>query len=121
MKNIFKLIISILLCQLVGIIGSFFTATSVSTWYTALNKPSFNPPNWIFSPVWITLYLLMGISLYIAWSKKSRYKKTAIVFFGVQLALNLLWSVIFFGLQAPLYAVIEITLLWFFIFIWFQS
>ncbi len=117
MKNIVKLVISIVLCQLAGIIGSVFTVSSIPTWYATLNKPSFNPPNWIFSPVWITLYLLMGISLYLVWSDKikSKYKKKAFVFFGIQLVLNSLWSIIFFGLQVPFYSFIEIILLWFFI------
>jgi len=117
MKNIFRLTISILICQLAGIIGSIFTASSITGWYASLNKPSFNPPNWIFSPVWITLFLLMGISLYIVWSSKTKinYKKTAFIFFGLQLLLNSLWSIIFFGFQAPFYAFIEIILLWIFI------
>ena len=115
MKNIIKLIISIIICQLAGIIGSFFTSPSIPTWYASLNKPEFNPPNWIFAPVWITLFLLMGISLYIIWSSKTKisYKKTAFIFFGVQLLLNTLWSIIFFGFQSPFYAFIEIILLWF--------
>ena len=115
MKNIIKLIISIVICQLAGIVGSFFTSPSIPGWYASLNKPEFNPPNWIFSPVWITLFLLMGISLYIIWSSKIKisYKKTAFIFFGVQLLLNVLWSIIFFGFQAPFYAFIEIILLWF--------
>ena len=113
MKNIIKLIISIVICQLAGIIGSFFTSPSIPTWYASLNKPPFNPPNWIFAPVWITLFLLMGISLYIIWSSKTDFKKTAIIFFGVQLLLNTLWSIIFFGFQAPFFAFIEIILLWF--------
>ena len=114
MKNFVKLIISIAICQLAGIIGSVFTAYSIPTWYASLVKPSFNPPNWIFSPVWITLYLLMGISLYIIWLSKAKpkYKKAAFTFFGLQLLLNALWSIIFFGLQAPFYAFIEIILLW---------
>lgn len=115
MKNIIKLIISIVICQLAGIVGSLFTVPSIPSWYASLNKPEFNPPNWIFSPVWITLFLLMGISLYIIWSSKTKisYKKTAFIFFGVQLLLNTLWSIIFFGFQAPFYAFIEIILLWF--------
>ena len=114
-NNILKLIFSVILCQLAGLIGSVFTTSSIPTWYSALNKPQFNPPNWVFSPIWIVLYFLMGISLYLVWSKKSKYKKTAVTFFGVQLGLNALWSIIFFGLQSPFYAFIEIILLWFFI------
>lgn len=107
--NYWKLIASIIICQLIGIIGSFFTISSVSTWYLTLNKPSFNPPGWIFGSVWTILYLLMGISLYLIWNKKS---KTAIIFFVIQLFLNLSWSILFFGLKSPLLAFIEIILLW---------
>ncbi len=112
--NYWKLAASILICQAVGIIGSFFTVSSVNTWYLGLTKPVFNPPNWIFSPVWITLFFLMGISLYIIWEKgiKTRQSKTALLIFSIQLALNALWSILFFGLKLPLYAFIEIIFLW---------
>jgi tryptophan-rich sensory protein len=112
--NYWKLAASIVICQLAGIIGSFFTVSSVNTWYIGLTKPSFNPPNWVFSPVWITLFLLMGISLYIVWDKgiKTKQSKTAVSIFGVQLVLNTLWSILFFGLKSPLYAFIEIIFLW---------
>ncbi len=113
-KNIPKLVYSIVICQLAGIIGSFFTFPSISTWYVALEKPSFNPPNWVFSPVWITLFILMGISLYLVWGSgaKTRYVKIALTLFGIQLALNALWSIIFFGLKSPFYALIELVILW---------
>ncbi|MDO8741158.1 MAG: TspO/MBR family protein [Candidatus Woesearchaeota archaeon] len=113
-KNTYKLIFSIIICQLAGLIGSFFTASSIGTWYAALQKPSFNPPNWIFGPVWVALFLLMGISLYLVWEKgiKAKGVKTALIFFGIQLLLNMLWSIIFFGLRSPLYASIEIIILW---------
>ena len=112
--NYLKLIVSIIICQLAGIIGSIFTADSVSTWYLTLNKPFFNPPNWIFGPVWITLYLLIGISLYLIWNNKN-FNKTGIYFFSAQLVLNTLWSILFFGLKNPLLAFIEIIILWIFI------
>mgnify|MGYP002639638015 CR=1 FL=1 len=112
--NYWKLVASIVICQLAGIIGSFFTVSSVSTWYLTLNKPFFNPPSWVFGPVWILLYFLMGISLYIIWNKGigSKESKIAISVFGVQLILNTLWSIIFFGLNLPLFAFIEIILMW---------
>ncbi|MBN1376985.1 tryptophan-rich sensory protein [Candidatus Woesearchaeota archaeon] len=112
--NYWKLAVSIVICQLAGIIGSFFTVSSVNTWYIGLTKPSFNPPNWVFSPVWITLFFLMGISLYIVWDKgiKTKQSKKAVSIFGVQLVLNTLWSILFFGLKSPLYAFIEIIFLW---------
>lgn len=109
-----KLAASIVICQLAGIIGSFFTAGSVGSWYPTLNKPVFNPPSWVFGPVWIILYLLMGVSLYIVWNKgiKSKQSKKAVAVFGIQLILNTLWSILFFGLQSPLFAFIEIIFLW---------
>lgn len=113
--NFSKLVISIVICQLAGVIGSFFTSSSISTWYAALNKPGFNPPNWLFGPVWIMLYFLMGVSLYLVWESKIKIKerKTALALFGIQLALNALWSIIFFGLKSPILALIELTILWF--------
>ncbi|MFH1770132.1 MAG: TspO/MBR family protein [archaeon] len=113
--NYFKLIASIIITQLAGFIGSFFTVSSVSTWYLTLNKPFFNPPSWLFGPVWITLYLLMGISLYIVWNNKTNTSKKALTFFGIQLVLNTLWSILFFGLKNPFIAFIEIMILWVFI------
>ncbi|MBW2980789.1 tryptophan-rich sensory protein [Candidatus Woesearchaeota archaeon] len=110
MKKTWKLIISILIPFLASAIGGFFTANSVSTWYVSLNKPSFNPPNWVFGPVWTILYLMMGISLYLVWIKKA--DKKAFIAFGVQMFLNALWSVLFFGMQMPFYALIEIVFLW---------
>jgi len=112
--NLWKLIFSIVVCQLAGVIGSLFTSSSISTWYTALRKPFFNPPNWIFGPVWITLYLLMGISLYLVWNTgiEQKYVKVAIIVFIVQFVLNSLWSILFFGLQSPFLAFVEILVLW---------
>lgn len=112
MKKIWKLIISILIPFLASAIGGVFTSSSVSTWYVNVAKPSFNPPNWIFGPVWTLLYLLMGISLYLVWINKTKIKKPAFTAFFIQLSLNALWSVLFFGLQNPLIAFVEIILLW---------
>lgn len=107
-----KLIVSIVICQLAGIIGAVFTTPAISGWYANLNKPSFNPPNWLFGPTWILLYLLMGISLYLIWNlKPTTETKKAIVFFAIQLVLNSLWSIIFFGLRLPSVAFLEILLL----------
>ena len=110
MKNIFKLIIALVVCQLAGLIGSLFNMNSIPTWYTTINKPFFNPPNWVFAPVWTTLFVLMGISLYLIWKNK-----LAVRFFIIQLILNILWSALFFGLRSPLLAFIEIIVLWIFI------
>lgn len=117
MNNKILLIISIALCQLAGIIGSIFTSKSVKTWYITINKPAFNPPGWVFGPVWITLYALMGVSLYLIWKSPggSEFKKTAFVIFFIQLILNALWSFLFFGLESPFLGFIEIIVLWFFI------
>lgn len=105
--------ISILIPLLVGFVGSFFTSTSVYDWYPTLKKPPFNPPNWIFGPVWTTLYILIGISLYLVWSLDFGGKKwLAIGVFSLNLFLNMLWSFFFFGLKSPLFALIEIIILW---------
>ena len=108
-----RLFVAIVVCQLAGIIGSVFTVASIPTWYASLNKPFFNPPNWLFGPAWIVLYTLMGISLYLVLEKGLNEKtKIPLAFFGVQLALNALWSILFFGLQLPMVAFFEIVLLW---------
>jgi benzodiazapine receptor len=114
--NWYKLIISLVLPQLAGIIGSLFTMKSIPTWYAALNKPSFNPPGWIFGPVWITLYVMMGISFYLIWIKAD-LPNFGFLFslFILQLVFNSLWSIIFFGLKSPAYAFFEIIFLWLFI------
>lgn len=116
MVNKFRLIISILVCELAGVIGSFFTS-SITGWYAALAKPSFNPPSWIFGPVWVFLYFLMGISLYLVWNSNSKQKRSAIIIFSVQLFLNAMWSIIFFGLNNIFLAFVDIILLWIFILI----
>ena len=107
--DIIKLVASVGICLAAGAIGSIFTSKSVSTWYSTINKPSFNPPNWLFGPVWTTLFILMGVALYLVWTIGD---KQAIIFFAVQLLLNILWSVLFFGLKAPFFAFIEIIILW---------
>jgi tryptophan-rich sensory protein len=108
------LIFSIILSQSAGILGSFFTAPAIPTWYASLAKPAFNPPAWLFAPVWITLFTLMGIALYLVLIKganKPEIKKGAYLF-GIQLLLNALWSILFFGLQSPGLAFAEILVLW---------
>jgi translocator protein len=111
-KDFLRLSIAIIVCLSAGFIGSFFTITSIGSWYSTLNKPIFNPPNWLFGPVWTFLYFLMGISLYLIWQNKNKTKKTALTYFFIQLALNTLWSILFFGLQTPLLAFVEIIILW---------
>jgi translocator protein len=114
MKNWQKLIFSIVICQLAGIIGSFFTAPAINSWYQFLTKPAFAPPNWLFAPVWIALYFLMALSFYLVWQKKGRKRKenAALALFLGHLILNLAWSIIFFGWQMIGLALIEILLLW---------
>lgn len=114
MNNTIKLIIAIVVSQLAGIIGSIFTAPAIGDWYTTLIRPALNPPSWVFGPVWITLYALMGISAFLVWKKGLDRKdvKIALSIFFVQLILNTLWSIIFFGLRSPAGAFLEIILLW---------
>ena len=112
-KNVLYLLLSIVVCQLAGVVGGIFTASSVGTWYDGLIKPSFNPPSWIFSPVWISLYLLMGIALFLVLRKGfgSEGVRSAVILFAFQLVFNTLWSFLFFGLRAPLAAFLEIAVL----------
>jgi len=112
--NWFKLIVAIIICELAGVIGSIFTSQSVGSWYLTLQKPGFNPPAWIFGPVWTILFLLMGISLYLVW-QKGLINKKALIFFCSQYVLNIGWSFCFFYLQNPLAGFIEILVLGLFI------
>ncbi len=119
MRDLFKLLISIVTCETVGLISTPFTLASIPGWYAILNKPFFAPPNWVFGPVWTTLYFLMGVSAFLVWKKGFKNKKIriALAFFSIQLFLNFIWSIIFFGLHLPLVALIEIIILWIAIFI----
>ena len=119
MKKIYKLVISLLIPQLAGGLGSYFTVGSVKDWYPVLIKPVLNPPSWIFGPVWTTLFLLMGYALYLVWNQwdqgnpSARLRvKIALAVFGLQLFLNTLWSIIFFGLHSPGGALFEMIFLW---------
>lgn len=115
--SVLKLIASIVLCQMAGVIGAIFTTSAVPTWYATLKKPPFTPPGWVFSPVWITLYLLMGVSAFVVWSKGwgDGRVRMALGLFAVQLVLNALWSLMFFGLRSPLAGFVNIVALWIFI------
>jgi tryptophan-rich sensory protein len=114
MKNLPRLLVSILLCQTAGVIGSVFTFPSIPTWYVTLRKPDLSPPNWLFGPVWTVLFILMGIAFYLVW-QKNKEAKNALSIFLIQLGLNTLWSILFFGAKRPLWALFEIIVLWFFI------
>lgn len=109
----------ILLSQSAGLIGSFFTFSAIPTWYAALAKPFFTPPNWVFGPVWILLYCLIGFAAYLIYQKgwKKKQVKKALSLFFIQLALNAWWTIIFFGFQSPLFALLEIAILLIFIFL----
>lgn len=113
-RDIWKLVVSIVACLAAGAIGSIFTRQAIPNWYATLDKPAFNPPNWVFTPVWTLLYILMGVAAFLVWRKGwgSRQVKIALVAFLVQLILNALWSVAFFGLESPLYGLIVIAVLW---------
>lgn len=117
--KILPLILSVGVSFLAAGIGSAFTTSAIDTWYTTLQKPFFNPPNWIFGPVWTLLYLMMGISLYIVWNTKTHTKerRQGLSLFFVQLAFNVLWSILFFGLKSPTAAFVCIILLWLAIFL----
>lgn len=116
MKKFLKLMGLVFVCFLPGIIGGFFTFKNLYPWANLLIKPSFNPPSWVFSPVWTMLYTLMGISLFLILKAKDSMDKTqGIVFFAIQLVLNGLWSIVFFGLHQILLAFIVIIALLLFI------
>jgi len=140
MKNgdIIKASISVIICELAGVIGSIFTIPSIDVWFKNLNKPSFSPPNWIFGPVWTILFLLMGLSFYMVWDSnwiaknkigkikvakwnslseklwQGKWQKINIItIFFAQLLLNIAWSILFFGLHFTDIAFFELLMLWF--------
>ncbi len=113
-KDIEKLFIAIVGTEAAGLIGAFYTMPAISGWYAHIVKPAFMPPPWVFGPVWTTLYLLMGISLFLIWRPGYRHKKVrhAIWIYLLQLVLNVLWTIIFFAWFNPTAALAEIVLLW---------
>ena len=112
-SHIIKLIISILLPLSVGAIAGMFTSQAVPTWYASLNRPFFSPPNWVFGPVWTTLYILLGISFFLIWKEEAtKARDLAIKVFLIQMLLNFAWSFIFFYFNLIGAALIEIILLW---------
>jgi benzodiazapine receptor len=115
LRAVVRLAACIAVSELAGIIGSVFTTPSIPGWYAALARPAFNPPNRVFGPVWTTLFALMGVALFLVWQKKEdrQAKKYAVIAFFVQLGLNTLWSILFFGLQSPAWAFVDIVALWF--------
>ncbi len=112
--NWLKLLTSVAACQLAGILGALFTRAAIPAWYAGLQKPQFTPPNWLFGPMWISLYLLMAVAAYLVWQKGLAAKgvRAALTVFLIQLLLNALWSPVFFGLRSPLAGAVIIVLLW---------
>lgn len=112
--NIIRFIIALIICEGAGIIGSVFTISAIKDWYAFLNKPFFSPPNWLFGPAWTLLYFLMAIALFLVWRKGLENKKVLFAFyiFIVQLAVNALWSVLFFGLRSPILGLVDIVIMW---------
>lgn len=136
-KNLFKFIVSVAVCELAGILGTLFTAPAVTSWYAVLSKPALNPPAWVFAPVWTVLYFLMGMALYLVWKNNFQVKRkllqpgkqawnqwsekfwvgklqtaNILAIFGLQLGLNILWSYLFFGRHAVGLAFFELLALW---------
>lgn len=118
-----KIVIAAVVIQILGALPAFSSMGGLSGWYQTLNKPNFNPPNWLFGPVWSALFLLMGISVGIVWHKffniedsllKTKAKR-ALSLFIIHMSLNMMWTILFFGLQLPTLALIDIVILWFFI------
>ncbi len=114
MKKALRILITIAICEMAGVIGSVFTTPSIPGWYAGLAKPSFNPPNWVFGPVWTALYALMGVAAYLVYEKgwKEGKVRKALAVFAAQLVLNALWSIVFFGAHMILGAAVIIVLLW---------
>lgn len=114
MKPFVKCIIAIAIPLAVGAIAGFFTTSSVQGWFTTINKPSFNPPNWLFAPVWTALYIMMGIAFFLIWKSNAEasLKSKAITLYFIQLAFNFLWSFIFFYQHQPGWAMVDISILW---------
>src|SRR6478609_1559932 len=111
--SIGKLALSLMIPLLIGAIAGYFTTQAIPTWYTTLNQPSFNPPNSVFGPVWTTLYLLMGISLYLVWQlPKGKVRDRGMMIFGIQMMLNFAWSFLFFYFHTMGLALIDIVVLW---------
>ena len=111
--DVVKLVVSLAVPLLAGFGSSVFTVNSISTWYATLNKPWFSPPNVVFAPVWTILYILMGLALFLIWrSPRNRTRDIGIALFAAQLAINVIWTLAFFGLQNTLYGLLTIIPLW---------
>ena len=113
-SHVLKLLASLAVVLAAGGIGSLATSRAIPTWYQTLQKPSFNPPDWLFGPAWTLLYLLMAVAAFLVWKQGLNVAgvRFALGAFLVQLALNSLWSVLFFGLRSPLAGLLDIIVLW---------
>lgn len=114
MQKYLRIIYCVSICLFIGFLSGKVTQSSITTWYPTLIKPIFNPPNWVFAPVWTMLYIFMGIAAGLIWNEinlKEKEVKQGLKFFVIQLALNALWSYLFFGLQNVFLAAIEVILL----------
>jgi tryptophan-rich sensory protein len=113
-QNIIRLSISLAICYLAGAVGSIFTRPAVEYWYQSLIKPGFAPPDWLFAPVWLMLYAVMGFSFYLVWRSglQNKDSRSAFILFLVHLLVNVGWSVAFFGFQSPFWGLMMIILLW---------
>ena len=114
LNNVIKLVVSILASFAAGGIGSLFTFKAIPTWYAGLKKPRYTPPNRVFGPIWTTLYILMGISVFLVWQKglAANGVMLAFILFWIQLAFNAFWSIIFFGMKSKGGGIIVIIALW---------
>lgn len=114
LNDVIKLVVSILACFATAGIGSLFTFKAIPNWYAGLKKPPYTPPNWAFGPVWTTLYILMGISVFLVWQKglATNGALLAFILFWIQLTVNAVWSIIFFGMKSKGGGVITIIMLW---------
>lgn len=115
MNKITRILSVVVTCLVIGYFSGIVTRSAITDWYPTLVKPSFNPPNWIFAPVWSLLYVMMGVAAGLVWNRLEFEKeavKKALIFFAIQLALNALWSYLFFGLHNPMLAGLEIIVLW---------
>ncbi len=110
-SDLIRFVASVVFCEAAGIVGSVFTISAIPSWYAALQKPWFTPPNWLFAPVWLVLYFLMGVALYMLWGK-GRQSRAALIAFGIQLVLNVAWSAVFFGAHELFYGFAVIAALW---------
>ena len=119
MNKITKILIVVVTCLAIGYFSGTVTRSAITDWYPTLEKPIFNPPNWVFAPVWSMLYIMMGVAAGLVWNRidfEKELVKKALILFAIQLALNALWSYLFFGLHNPMLAGLEIIVLWLFIY-----